>query len=317
MSTQYTTPVGRLVDGDLFTIREEKDEAGKPKLTKNGQVKKTCWFKLAVDKANPEWPVFYQLLVETARAAYPSAFNPATGQLLPGAYTLKVQDGDGYSSKGKPLFDKPGHKGCWLVNFSTQYTPKVYPHGRYNAADMLVFDPAKPHAFPVELGDYIRVAGIASHNTSTQSPGLYLNPSLVEFMGHGERIVKQTGPDAAEVFANKAPAYIPPGMSATPLPMAAAPAPAPAATPPVPATAPTPAAVPVQPYGGYMAAPAAPAATPAPPVPPVPAGPVMTAAATTTYEAYRAAGWTDEQLIQHGYMQNPAVAAIGNDSIPY
>lgn len=50
-----------------------------------------------------------------------------------------------------------------------------------------------------------------------------------------------------------------------------------------------------------VAPPAAPGAPMAPAAPP--AGPRMTAAATTTYEAYRAANWTDEQLRQHGLME--------------
>lgn len=40
-----------------------------------------------------------------------------------------------------------------------------------------------------------------------------------------------------------------------------------------------------------------------PPAPPF--GPVMTDKATTSYEEYIAAGWTDQLLIQHGYMMAP------------
>lgn len=56
----------------------------------------------------------------------------------------------------------------------------------------------------------------------------------------------------------------------------------------------------------------APGTTPPPPTPaapaPAPGGPVMTAAATATYEQYKATGWTDEQLIQNGLMVAPAAA---------
>jgi hypothetical protein len=51
-----------------------------------------------------------------------------------------------------------------------------------------------------------------------------------------------------------------------------------------------------------VAAPTPPPAAPAPA--PVPAEPVktMTATATAAYEAYKANGWTDEQLVSHGFM---------------
>lgn len=69
--------------------------------------------------------------------------------------------------------------------------------------------------------------------------------------------------------------------------------PAPPVAPPAP-----PAAPPAPPYTGYAQPPGA-----APPPPPVvPQGPIMTATATATYEAYRAGGWTDAQLIAAGHM---------------
>lgn len=36
---------------------------------------------------------------------------------------------------------------------------------------------------------------------------------------------------------------------------------------------------------------------------------VMTAAATATYAEYRAAGWSDAQLVEHGFMQPRATGA--------
>lgn len=58
--------------------------------------------------------------------------------------------------------------------------------------------------------------------------------------------------------------------------------------------------------------PAAPAA-PVPPAPPAPAAPqhMMTPAANgVTYEAYKAAGWTDDALIQNGLMLPPGGAPL-------
>lgn len=46
---------------------------------------------------------------------------------------------------------------------------------------------------------------------------------------------------------------------------------------------------------------------------------VMTAAATATYDAYRAAGWTDAQLLEHGLMEpraeNPDHNAATDDRL--
>lgn len=81
-----------------------------------------------------------------------------------------------------------------------------------------------------------------------------------------------------------------------------------AATPPTPPPAAPPVVVPpthpnMQFVAGPTAAPAPPAAAPAPPTPPALAGPVMTdKAAGVTYEAFRAQGWTDQQLREQGYM---------------
>lgn len=52
-----------------------------------------------------------------------------------------------------------------------------------------------------------------------------------------------------------------------------------------------------------VAPPAAPAAPPA-----APSGPVMTDKAQFTHEQYKQAGWTDQQLIDHGLLQPPQAA---------
>ena len=71
-----------------------------------------------------------------------------------------------------------------------------------------------------------------------------------------------------------------------------------------------PAAAPQQPAAPATPPPAPVAAPPQPPVPPAPVAPSpahqMTAAANgVTYEAYKANGWSDEQLIQNGLMLPP------------
>jgi hypothetical protein len=88
------------------------------------------------------------------------------------------------------------------------------------------------------------------------------------------------------------PAPTPAPNNVVPIQQAVAPAPAPA--PPAPAPAPAP-----------------PAPAPAPPAPAndTPAGYAMTALATTTYGAYKAGQWTDQQLIDGRLMEPVAAAA--------
>lgn len=107
-----------------------------------------------------------------------------------------------------------------------------------------------------------------------------------------------TGAPAAPAQAAPA-AYAPPA------------APAPAVAPPAAFTPPAAAQPWEQPAAAPVAAPPPQPFTPPPPVQAAPpAGPVMLpAAGATPYEAYRAAGWSDEQLIASGYMAAPVQAA--------
>lgn len=90
-----------------------------------------------------------------------------------------------------------------------------------------------------------------------------------------------------------------PGAQAAPAPQAAA-----TGAPPWQATAEAAAAAAPAP----APAPAPVAAAPAPPAP-VTTGPQMLPGATTTYEEYRKAGWTDDMLISNGLMAAPVAAA--------
>ena len=115
-------------------------------------------------------------------------------------------------------------------------------------------------------------AGISGYTKGTGGVGGWLNGvMLTETLGSLGRIDGR--PSTEQMFAN----------------VGAAPVAAPAAAAPA------------------AAAPAAPA--PAAPAPAAPVALTMTAAANgTTYEAYVAAGWTDEQMIQGGVAQRPAFA---------
>ena len=51
------------------------------------------------------------------------------------------------------------------------------------------------------MGDYVRVNIVAKGNKPSKTPGVYLNPNLLELNRVGEAIVREgSGPDAASVF---------------------------------------------------------------------------------------------------------------------
>lgn len=299
---------GRLVQGDPFEA-QTKDQQGNIRVFKAGpkvgQPNPQFFVAVAYRKDDPHWPHFMAMLHRMATLEWPTLFNPATPignvfgvGLIPPVnplFTFKVKDGDGLDRNGKSNADKEGFAGHWIVSYASAYPPKIVRPNGPNVWETITWTPPAPGVAaaekPIKRGYYIRVAGSVSGNDSPQTPGLFMNLDMIELVGGGVEIIG--GPDAASAFAT--PASLPPG--ATPLaaggvavPPAGAPAPGGGAAPPPP--------------GG--AAPPPPAAATAPPPP---AGPVMLpAAGATTYEQYRAAGWTDDQLVASGFMTAPAAA---------
>lgn len=323
-TAQYqSSPIGRIVQGDVFEP-QTKDQQGAPRVVRSGpnagQPAPQWFIALAFAKNDPAWPAFWAHLVNVAAAAWPTIFPqgpqpgiPLLGGCVMQTFAFKVMDGDGYDTTGKHNATKEGMAAHWVVRFSSGFKTKAY---RQTSPGVYVelTDPKS-----LKRGDYGRVSYAVAGNGNAQKPGIYVNWNMFELVATGQEIV--SGPDAAQVFGGAAPAALPPGaiplgvapaMPGAPAVPYAPPQPAqpPPAAPATPVYAPTPAPpAPVQPYPGYMQqGPAsspvpAPAAPPPPAPPPItPVGPQMTAAATSTYEAYIAAGWTDDQLVVHGLM---------------
>lgn len=304
---RFTTPVGRLVQGDVDTP-QDKDAQGNPRVVKTGpnagQPNPQYFIAVAFPKADPqgEFGQFYGQLLQKAAQDFPNLFpNAAAGDYacVHPQFSFKVIDGDGRDANGKSNAEKEGFAGHWVVRFASGYPPRIYDAGKYGPHDQI-----QEKGF-IKRGYYVRVSGTIEGNGNAQRPGLYINLDMVERSAFGAEIVG--GPDAGDVFGG-GPAALPAGASATPLgapaapPMAtppghmpqpgnappaappAAPGNAPAAPPaaatPSPAAASpapaNPAAPPAQPYDGYMAPPAnptpsAPGAAPAPGGSPAPA----------------------------------------------
>lgn len=318
MSQNFTTPVGRIVQGDPWEPNLT-DQDGKPRVydrgPKMGQPKPQWFIAVAIAKTDPAWPAFYQMLLTEAATAWPSLFpQGANGPCALPTFSFKIIDGDdatphidAKSGKSWRYCDKEGFPGHYVVKCSSGFAPKVYeevPAG--SGTFMEVTDKSR-----LKAGYYVRVAGQTSSNDQPTKPGIYVNLNMIQIVGQGPEITR--GVDAATAFGGAGPAALPPG--ATPLQPAVAggfthapaavvppiPAPQAAPVPAVPAYPSNPAPV-VPPHTTYMTPPPAPVAPP-----PQPAGPTLTAAGQAafpggTYAGFLAAGWTDDALRAAGYI---------------
>ena len=312
-------PPGRLVQGNLYEPNKT-DANGQPLLVKTGpnkgQPRVDYFFAVAIPKtpgvthwanethANPTIGAWGLKIWNFAHQAWPN------GQTQRPDFAWKIVDGDSQvpNKKGVKPCDMVGHKGHWIIKFGGGFQPKIV-----TADGMQTI--LEPNA--VKPGYFVQVFANVSSNNSDQTAGIYINHRIVAMAGYGEEIM--FGPDPTQVGFGGAP--LPPGASSVPLgnmtpPAAGAGAPPPVAhsAPPGVASPPAPgagaAANPPPPPGAAQAAPppnpaftqAAAGAPPPPGAASVPQRVMLPAAGGVTYEAYIAAGWNDQQLIQQGKM---------------
>lgn len=300
MTTQFTAPTGRLIWGNPFkaVVLTEDDNKTPQRNKQTGEVLTEYSFGVAYAKNDPAWPPFYAMLKTEDKAAWPQ-YHDVNGNKLPGiAFADKITDGDGYNTKGVLLSTRDGYAGHWLVKYASRFPPTCYSYQNGSWVQLTDTNAIKP-------GYYIQVNGSTQSNgaTGTQKAGMYRNVNMVAFIGYGPEI--QSGGDPNEAFGG-APVALPPGASATP--MAPAPMPvAPGAQAPLPQP---PSSVTPPPPAQSVAPPPTPSVVPvAPTVPISPSSPAMTPAANgVPYEAYRAQGWTDAQLIEKGLMVQPSAS---------
>jgi len=281
--TEILTPVGRLVMGGPM-LENKTDAEGQPLLVKTGpdagKPRSEYFMGLAVPKG-PEADALRGQIAKAAAVAFPHLFDAAGNCTLP-TFAFKTTDGDSTvpNQKGVRPCDREGFPGHWIFSFSSGYPSKCYTSG----GTAIITDPDT-----IKRGYYIRISGTVCGNGSTQRPGVFLNHNMVELVGYGEEI--KTGPDGAAVFGGAPAGALPPGASATPVGATTTPAPAPTPAPTAPTPAPAAVTPPTAPAPDFVAGP-----------PPAPTDtPVMTAAANgVSYEAYKAAGWTHQQMVDAG-----------------
>ena len=312
--------MGRLVRGSLYKANTT-DWEGKPLITKTGanqgQPRSEFFFGVAVPKAPGQthwamkpanWPADKPYWGEEIwKIGHAGVHN--AGQLP--HFAWKVSDGDSTvpNKRGRKPCEMAGHAGHWIVNFSGGQAPTVYriPTG---ARDPQVWHDVDA----VQPGDFIEAVGGAAFNGQSGNPGVYLNHSMVCFVGYSQEGRIVMGPDPTQVgFGSSAP---PAGVSATPVGGAiatVAPPPpvtasAPLPPPPVATPAPiNPANLPPPPAGFMPTAPTAPQAPVAPAAPPsdgTPAGVVKTATWPdgVAWSAMVANNWTVDAMRAAGYI---------------
>ena len=196
------TPVGRIVWGNPLNGRPKTDQNNQPVINAQTGQQVTQWsFGLAIPKA--ECAALFQAMQQEAGTVFP--------QGAPQNFAWKFKDGDGLDDKGIPFSNREGYAGCVVLSISTEaFAPRVVRLAAGSYQQMTE---------GVKCGDYVRVAlGIKAHagkmGVRGSVPGLYLNPSMIEFIGYGQEII--SGPDASTLFGGQAVA-LPAGASAVPL----------------------------------------------------------------------------------------------------
>lgn len=202
---RFNIPPGRVVSGTPTTW-QTKDQHGKPKDHPN------IYFAVACPKNSPAAPqqggfvasldqVLDQLLQLARRGyAHDQSILAEVNRLLAGRFSWKIEDGDTAENQ-----KKEGWKGCWVFKFSTTLgVPACYDaHNQPFNAEL------------IKTGHWVDVAASCSINEQKgDRAGIYMNPDVVRFIGYDKEI--RLGPNAEQAFGGPA-AYIPPGVSASPV----------------------------------------------------------------------------------------------------
>jgi hypothetical protein len=304
-NVQVLFPVARLVMGSLSEA-QTKDRQGNPRVIKTGpnigKPNPQYFFAIAIPKtpndrghwANTPWG---QQIWNFGHAAWPR------GEGQQPRFAWKIDDGDDATpnQNNRVNAKTEGFPGNWIVYLSSSFAPKTFNANGTEPVDAKL----------IKLGHYVEVFATVASNDNAQNPGVFINHNMVAYSGYGPEITR--GPDPTAVGFGKGP--LPAGASSVPVsaltpPPAGAPSappshvapplPAAVASVPAPATpAPTAAPTPITPHPGVLVPTVAAPPAPAPVAPP--AGPVWKGP-PAGYAAHKAAGWSDDQLRQAGYI---------------
>jgi len=205
---EFTTPVGRIVWGHPTKSKGKtrKDPVSQQfvPVIKDGVQVQQWTFGVAFTKADFQthiWPY----LAQEAQSVY-------QGAQVPPKFAWKYKDGDSVDDDGKPYADREGYAGCFVLTVSTELMqPALY---KFNGTS---YDQLPGDA--VKTGDYVVLGLNAKANIPadrTMTPGLYINPTVVEFVGFGTEIVSVGAVNPMTALGGRV-HQLPPGASATPI----------------------------------------------------------------------------------------------------
>jgi hypothetical protein len=292
-----TTPVGRLVSGHPMVSHPVIDDKTKlPKLAHDGTPRIEFYVAIAIPKgAEQHWnqTEWGQQIYNEGVAGWPNGEHGAPN------FAWKITDGDSQvpNKNGKKPCEREGWAGHWIIGAKNGFAINCYRLGAYNpVTDQLQTKEA------IKCGDYIRLVLNVKGNAPSQSPGVYINPTMCELYQAGVAIVSENAPDPSATFG-AVQGVLPQGAQVD----ANVPATQPGAmaTPPANATVMAAGAVPQSVINNPgMGAPPAPgtAVAPAPDIltPPAPAQAdynININGQVYSHAALIAQGWTEEQLM--------------------
>lgn len=261
-----TTPVGRLVYGHPAKLVGKTDLHNQP-VMKDGKQVMIRSFGVAFPKA-----AFNEHLWPTMYYAAKSVFGNYEPPMPPTKdFAWKYKDGEWKDKQQRPYSEREGYAGHVVIHFETQFDLlSVRMNAGGNGYDQIGENDYK-------TGDYIAVNCSIEGNKPTNpmhTPGLYINPQGVIFVGVGQAIIN--APSADQMFGGQQ-FTLPPGATA------------PGAAPTMPAGLPTPPGM----------------AAPAPAAPPVYAAPVAPQPAPTYPPAH---DFVENATGQPVYAASPAPA---------
>lgn len=219
----FVTPVARLIHGHPIKQNTRTDDVTKqPLIGKDGQPVKEVYIGIAIPKGSEsdwkdtDWGKQIMMAALDAENGYDSATTRRPD------FSFKVVDGDSDIPNKNGIAPNTDQykRGHWVLNLTTRIPYPCYHVGKYSPLDAI------QDVNAIKLGDYVRVNIVAKGNKPAKSPGVYLNPNLLELSRAGEAIIREgSGPDAASVFGG---AMASSAVTPTPAPGAAVPPPPPA-----------------------------------------------------------------------------------------
>ncbi|MCC3717011.1 hypothetical protein LLE78_12735, partial [Staphylococcus haemolyticus] len=169
--------VARLIHGHPLKQNVRTDGVTKqPVLGKDGQPIKEIYIGIAIPKTgeadwkDTEWGRQIVMAALDAENGYDAATTRRPD------FSWKVIDGD------SDIPNKAGHapnedeskRGHWVLHLNTRIPYNCYHVGKYNPLDAI------QDANAIKLGDYVRVNIVAKGSKPSKTPGVYLNPNLLE-----------------------------------------------------------------------------------------------------------------------------------------